>query len=131
MALDQFGLNLGIAFQLVDDYLDYGTADDRLGKDVGDDFREGKITLPVILAFRRGDPAQQEFWRRTLEGLDQHDGDLEHAYRLLVEHNALSETQVRARGYAETARAALDIFPAGPHRTALDEVVDFCVERSY
>ena len=130
-ALDQYGLNLGIAFQLVDDYLDYGAADIRLGKAVGDDFREGKITLPIILAFRRGDMAQQSFWRRTLEDLDQHDSDLDHARRLLVEHDALSDTQVRARGYAETARAALDIFPQGAHRKALEEVVDFCVERSY
>lgn len=131
IALDQYGLNLGIAFQLVDDFLDYGTADDRLGKDVGDDFREGKITLPVILAFRRGDAEQKSFWKRTLEDLDQRDGDLDHACRLLAEHDALADTQVRARGYAETARAALDIFPQGPHRTALEEVVDFCVERAY
>jgi octaprenyl-diphosphate synthase len=131
IALDQYGLNLGIAFQLVDDYLDYGIADDRLGKDVGDDFREGKITLPVILAFRRGDAEQQSFWMRTLEKLDQQDGDFDHACRLLAEHDALADTQVRARGYAETARAALDIFPQGPHRTALEEVVDFCVERAY
>ncbi|NKB50305.1 MAG: polyprenyl synthetase family protein [Alphaproteobacteria bacterium] len=130
-ALDQYGLNLGIAFQLVDDFLDYGTADARLGKAVGDDFREGKITLPVILAFRRGDAEQKSFWRRTLEDLDQHDGDLEYACDLLAAHDALADTQVRARGYAETARAALDIFPQGPHRTALEEVVDFCVERAY
>jgi octaprenyl-diphosphate synthase len=130
-ALDQYGLNLGIAFQLVDDYLDYGAADIRLGKAVGDDFREGKITLPIILAFRRGDSTQQNFWRRTLEDLDQRDGDLDHARRLLIEYDALSDTQVRARGYAETARAALDIFPRGALRTALEEVVDFCVERSY
>jgi octaprenyl-diphosphate synthase len=70
-ALYQYGLNLGIAFQLVDDYLDYGASDNRLGKDVGDDFREGKITLPVILAFRRGKTEEQDFWRRTLENLDQ------------------------------------------------------------
>ncbi len=130
-ALDHYGLNLGIAFQLVDDYLDYGTADIKLGKAVGDDFREGKITLPIILAYRRGDSTQQSFWRRTLEELDQNDGDFDHARSLLSQHDALSDTQVRARGYAETARAALDIFPQGPHRTALEEVVDFCVERSY
>jgi octaprenyl-diphosphate synthase len=68
---------------------------------------------------------------RTLEKLDQQDGDFDHACRLLAEHDALADTQVRARGYAETARAALDIFPQGPHRTALEEVVDFCVERAY
>ncbi len=131
IALDRYGLNLGIAFQLVDDYLDYGTADDRLGKDVGDDFREGKITLPVILAFRRGDLEQQNFWRRALEDLDQHDGDLDYASHLLTEHDALSDTQVRARGYAQTALAEHDNIPQCLHRTALEEVVDFCVDRSY
>ena len=130
-ALYQYGLNLGIAFQLVDDYLDYGTADNRLGKDVGDDFREGKITLPVILAFRRGKSDEQDFWQRTLENLNQNEGDFNYAQKLLNEHNALSETQVRARGYTETARAALNIFPQSPYKKALEDVVDFCVDRTH
>ena len=130
-ALDRYGMNLGVAFQLVDDYLDYAASGDDFGKDVGDDFREGKITLPVVLAFRRGSDEEKAFWRRTLEQLDQHEGDLEQAISLMQAHNALSDTLVRARGYAETARAALDPFPASPHRAALEDVVDFCVERAY
>ena len=130
-ALDRYGMNLGIAFQLVDDYLDYAAHGDAFGKDVGDDFREGKITLPVVLAFRRGDDAEKLFWRRALEQLDQRDGDLEYAIELMQAHNALSDTLVRARGYAQTARAALDVFPQGPHHTALADVVEFCVERAY
>jgi octaprenyl-diphosphate synthase len=130
-ALDRYGMNLGIAFQLVDDYLDYAANGDAFGKDVGDDFREGKITLPVVLAFRRGDDSEKAFWRRTLEHLDQRDGDLDHAIELMRARSALSDTLVRARGYAQTARAALDIFPDSPHRTALEGVVEFCVERAY
>ncbi len=75
-ALDSYGLNVGIAFQLVDDRLDYSAAQAQLGKSVGDDFREGKITLPVILAYRRGDEDERKFWRRTLERLEQQAGDL-------------------------------------------------------
>lgn len=130
-ALDRYGMNLGIAFQLVDDYLDYAAAGEEFGKAVGDDFREGKITLPVILAFRRGTETEQSFWRRTLENLDQREGDLAKAVELMHSYNALSDTLVRARGYAQTARTALDIFPENPHRKALEEVVDFCVERAY
>ena len=130
-ALERYGMNLGIAFQLVDDYLDYAASGDAFGKDVGDDFREGKITLPIVLAFRRGDEAEKAFWKRTLEELDQRDGDLERAIELMTAHNALADTLVRARGYAQTARAALGAFPEGPHRAALEGVVDFCVDRAY
>ncbi len=130
-ALDRYGMNLGIAFQLVDDYLDYAAHGDDFGKDVGDDFREGKITLPIVLAFRRGSDDEKAFWRRTLERLEQRDGDLGHAIELMQAHNALSDTLVRARGYAQTARAALELFPEGPYRTALEDVVEFCVERAY
>lgn len=130
-ALIDYGTNLGIAFQLVDDYLDYAGTHETFGKDVGNDFREGKITLPVVLAFRRGDAGEQEFWRRTLEELDQAQADFGQAQKLLQHHEALTDTLVRARGYAQTARAALEHFPAGAHRTALENVVDFCVERAY
>ena len=90
-----------------------------------------KITLPVILAFRRGKTEEQDFWRRTLENLDQNKDDFNYAQKLLNEHKALSETQVRARGYTETARTALNVFPQSPYKKALEEVVDFCVDRSY
>ncbi len=130
-ALDQYGLNLGIAFQLMDDFLDYNGINNQLGKDVGDDFREGKITLPVILAFKRGNTKEKAFWQRTLENLDQSNGDLEQAIHLLKKYDALNETQIRARNYTETARTVLNQFPKGPYKTALEEVVNFCVERTY
>jgi octaprenyl-diphosphate synthase len=130
-ALDAYGENLGIAFQLVDDYLDYSATDESFGKGVGDDFREGKITLPIVLAIRRGDDDERAFWRRTLETLEQENGDMERAVSILGERDALADTLIRARGYADTARAALNELPDNEHRQALADVVDFCVERAY
>src|SRR5205814_5604506 len=91
-----YGMNLGITFQLVDDALDYGGVSSRLGKNIGDDFREGKITLPVVLAFRRGSDAEREFWRRTLERGEATDADLDHAIGLMVKHRAIEDTIGRA-----------------------------------
>jgi octaprenyl-diphosphate synthase len=130
-ALDAFGLNLGIAFQLIDDLLDYAAVQVELGKTVGDDFREGKITLPIVLAFGRGSEEERSFWRRTLEDLDQRDGDLERAIQLLRAHGALAETMERARTYGIAARAALEPFRECPEKRALDEVIDFCLERGF
>jgi len=130
-ALDSYGLNLGIAFQLTDDVLDYSAKQAVLGKTIGDDFREGKLTLPVILAFRRGDDAERAFWRRCVEDMDQKDGDLEHALALMDKHGALRDSLERARHYGAIARDALEIFPAGPIKTALADVIDFCIERAY
>lgn len=130
-ALAVFGTNLGIAFQLIDDALDYSAHQADLGKAVGDDFREGKITLPVILAFRRGSEEDRLFWRRTLEDLEQLDCDLGHALDLMKQHQALDDTVSRARHYAAIARDALGLFPESEPRRALTEVVDFCVERAY
>lgn len=130
-ALESYGMNLGIAFQLVDDVLDYSAEQEKLGKTVGDDFLEGKITLPVILAFRRGDDEERAFWRRTLEELDQQDGDLARAQKLMAQHNTLADSLERARHYAAIARDALGLFEDGPAKEALIDVVDFCVERAY
>ena len=130
-ALETFGMNLGIAFQLTDDVLDYSAKQMALGKTVGDDFREGKITLPVILAFRRGDEAERAFWRRTLETLDQRQGDLERAVDLMKKHKALADTVERARHYGAIARDGLGIFADGPEKSALVEIIDFCIERTY
>lgn len=107
-ACRSFGMNLGIAFQLVDDALDYGGKAAKLGKNVGDDFREGKITLPVVLAFRRGSDSEREFWRRTLETGEIGGSDLEHAIGLMAKHRALDDTITRARHYGSIARDALD-----------------------
>jgi len=130
-ALDSFGRNLGIAFQLIDDTLDYSAQEATLGKSVGDDFREGKITLPAILAYRRGDEPERAFWRRCLEDVEQQDGDLEHAIALLQQHAALTDTAERARHYAAIARDALGIFPDTEIKQALVDVVDFAVERGH
>ena len=130
LALAEFGLNLGIAYQLVDDVLDYA-AQGTLGKSVGDDFREGKVTLPVILAFARGDEAERTFWQRTLEDVDQRDGDLERAIALTAKHGAVAETIERARMYGAKALAALAPFRDGTERRILADIVDFCAERVY
>ncbi len=130
-ALETFGMNLGIAFQLIDDVLDYSAKQATLGKTVGDDFREGKITLPVVLAFRRGDEGQRTFWRRTLEDLEQQPEDLEKAILLLQKHDALTDSVERARHYSAMARDALGIFDDGPEKQALLEVIDDCMERAY
>ncbi|MDB5508963.1 MAG: Polyprenyl synthetase [Hyphomicrobiales bacterium] len=130
-ACRSYGTNLGVAFQLIDDALDYGGTSAKLGKNVGDDFREGKITLPVVLAFRRGTEAEREFWRRTLEKGEIGDGDLEQALATMRRHRALEDTVERARHYGAMARDALEIFPASPAKQALLDVVDFCISRAH
>ncbi|WP_246423828.1 polyprenyl synthetase family protein [Roseospira goensis] len=134
-ALDAYGRNLGIAFQITDDFLDYSAREAELGKSIGDDFRDGKLTLPVIHAIAHGDDEERAFWRRCLEEQDFSDphgeADLAHAMTLLARHGALEETVRRAHAYAEAARRALDIFPDSRIKTILTEVVDFSVERAY
>ena len=129
-ALDAYGRNLGVAFQLVDDALDYSADEAVLGKTVGDDFREGKISLPVLVAFARGDEAERGFWRRTLEAREQTEDDLAEAQRLMARHGALTETFDRARAYGATALAALAPFSDGAERRALEAVVAYCIERA-
>lgn len=129
VALRSYGRNLGVAFQLVDDALDYSAEEAALGKTVGDDFREGKITLPVLLAIARGDAEERAFWRRTLEDGEQAADDLGRAQALLARHGALRDTIGRAREYGAAARAALENFPDGPERRALRDVVTFSIER--
>lgn len=130
-ALEAFGRNLGIAFQLIDDMLDYSAHQAELGKTVGDDFRDGKITLPVVLALRAGDEREHRFWHRTLEEMDQHEDDLPRAIELMRHHGTLAATLERAREYATAARRALSTFRSSPERDALDEVIDFCLARGY
>jgi len=129
-ACRSFGMNLGIAFQLVDDALDYGGKAAKLGKNVGDDFREGKITLPVVLSFRRGSESERVFWRRTLENGEATDADLEQAIALMTKHRAIDDTIQRARHYGAIANDALALFPASPMKEALEEAVEFCITRS-
>jgi len=130
-ACRSFGLNLGIAFQLIDDALDYGGKSAKLGKNVGDDFREGKITLPVVLSFRRGNAEEREFWNRTLGRGDIRDDDLDTAIRLMAEHRAIDDTVGRARHYGAIANDALALVPRSEVKTALEETVAFCIGRAF
>ena len=130
-ACRSFGMNLGIAFQLVDDALDYGGKSAKLGKNVGDDFREGKITLPVVLSFRRGSETERDFWIRTLEHGNVADSDIETAVGLMTKHRALEDTIKRAQHYGAIARDALALFPASEMKQALEEAVEFCTARTH
>ncbi len=130
-ALRRYGGNLGMAFQLIDDMLDYAALQADLGKTVGDDFRDGKMTLPIVLALRQADATEREFWRRTLEDQDQIDADLDRAVELMRRHGTLQATLERARAYGADAIAALDRFPDGAARRALIESVEFCLDRGY
>jgi len=130
-ALKSYGRNLGIAFQLVDDALDYAGDSARLGKSVGDDFREGKITLPVILSYRRGKAEERAFWTRTLVEGDIGEGDIEHAVGLMRHHKAIEATLERARYYGSIAADALAIFPDSSEKSALLDTVTFCISRGH
>jgi octaprenyl-diphosphate synthase len=130
-ACRSYGMNLGIAFQLIDDALDYGGKSAKLGKNVGDDFREGKITLPVVLSFRRGSDTERAFWNRTLGQGEVKDGDLETALGLMTKHNAIEDTVGRARHYGAIATDALALVPPSEIKTALEETVAFCIARAY
>jgi octaprenyl-diphosphate synthase len=130
-ALDSYGRNLGIAFQLVDDAIDYASDASTMGKDVGDDFREGKATLPVILAYARGSAEDRAFWKDAMEGRRASDEDLAIATRLLRESRAIDDTLARARHYGQRAIDALGAFPSGAAKAAMTEAVEFAVARAY
>jgi len=129
-ALRDYGDRLGIAFQIADDLLDYGGSSAALGKNVGDDFREGKITLPVLIAYARSAGDDKAFWKRVIEKRDQKEGDLDRALALLASTGALAETRVHAERHALAARDALDVFPPSALRDTLRDLVAFVVART-
>ncbi len=131
MALDSYGRNLGIAFQLVDDAIDYVSDGVTMGKDSGDDFREGKMTLPVILAYGRGTPEEQAFWRDAMLGNRISDADFDHAVALMRLHGTIDDTIDRARHYGQRAIDAIGHFPASDAKAALTEAVEFAISRAY
>ncbi len=130
-AMRDYGMYLGIAFQISDDVLDYAASENRLGKSVGDDFREGKMTLPVIQAITRATPAEKKFWQRCLADLEQTEGDLQEAVAILKKHNTLEYSLTEARRYAALGRKALAALPDHPLRQQLDALIVFAVERDY
>nr|WP_309661903.1 polyprenyl synthetase family protein [Sphingomonas sp.] len=131
VALESYGRNLGIAFQLVDDVIDYASDAITMGKGVGDDFRDGKMTLPLILAYARGASAERKFWEAAVSGERVSDEDLAQAIALMRSSEALSDTIDRARHYGRRAIDALGLFPAGKAKSALTEAVEFAVARAY
>jgi len=131
LALDAYGRNLGIAFQLVDDAIDYVSDAETMGKGVGDDFRDGKVTLPVILAYAHGDAAERRFWEDAMIGHRSSDADLAEATALLRRHGAIDATIERARHYGQRAIDAIAGFPMGSAKAALTETVAFAVARGY
>ena len=130
-AMRDYGMYLGIAFQISDDVLDYAASEKRLGKSVGDDFKEGKMTLPVIHAIARANSAEKEFWSRCLADLQQKDGDLQEALATLKKHNALESALTEARKYAALGIKALSALPDHPLRRHLADLIVFAVERDY
>ena len=130
-ALDAYGRNLGIAFQLVDDAIDYVSDAVTMGKDCGDDFRDGKVTLPVILAYARGNAEERLFWRDAMLGRRVSDDDLAHALDLMRASRAIDDTLARARHYGARAIDALARFPDSSARAALTETVEFAIARAY
>ena len=128
-AFHDYGDALGIAFQIVDDLLDYGGATAALGKNVGDDFRERKITLPLIRAVAAGNDEERTFWSRVIEKGDQREGDLETALDILRDRGALQATKDEALGWSGRAKAALSSLPEGEMRNHLSDLTDFVVAR--
>ena len=131
LALESYGKNLGIAFQLTDDVIDYASDEATMGKGVGDDFRDGKMTLPVILAYARGTDSDRAFWREAIAGDRAADPDLAHAISLMRGTGALSDTIEHARHYGRRAVDALAGFPASKAKAALTEAVEFAIARAY
>lgn len=128
-ALEDYGMNLGVAFQLMDDLLDYRAASSALGKRTGGDFREGKITLPVVLALRAGTEQERSFWQRTLHDGDQRDGDLVQAIELMDKYRAFEGASQLARGYGFKAQQALEVFPESVEKGLLSDIIGFTVTR--
>jgi len=131
LARECYGRNLGIAFQLTDDVIDYASDEATMGKDSGDDFRDGKVTLPVILAYARGSEDDRKFWRAAITGESSSDEDLVHATTLLQATGALDDTLERARHYGRRAIDSLANFPASKAKSALTEAVEFAIARAY
>lgn len=130
-ALREYGIYVGIAFQLVDDVLDYAADQATLGKSIGDDFAEGKITLPVIIAYEQATREEQEFWQRTLAGRDQSPGDFDEALRLMHKYKSLEQSVATAEHYCNLAKNCLSIFPDSAERAAMLDIADFCMSRVY
>ncbi len=130
-ALNSFGMNFGMTFQIIDDLLDYKSIENYTGKRIGNDFAEGKVTLPVILAYHRGDNIERKFWTRTIKNNEQKKGDFEKACDYLNKRNILDDIIKRAKHYGSIAKDALEIFPNKKEKKILLELIDFTLNRNF
>ena len=128
--LELFGKNIGISFQLLDDALDYECSKNNIGKNIGDDFKEGKITLPVLLALKKANSTEKSFWKRVIEDLDQKKNDFKKAQSLLYKYNCIGETKTIAKEYSKKAEEILKIFPQNNYNSALVDLTKFVFTRS-
>ena len=129
-ALKVFGTNFGMAFQLIDDSLDYSSNSNKLGKNIGDDFKEGKITLPIILAYLRANNKEKKFWNRTIRDLNQENGDLEKAKEIIKKYNCIEDTLLRAKHFSSIAKDSLGTFNDNKYRKILLQLIDSSFSRS-
>ena len=130
-ALKSFGTNFGMTFQLVDDAIDYSSSKKILGKNIGDDFKEGKITLPIILAYGRSNEKEKKFWKRTISNLEQEDGDFEFALEVINKYQCIEDTIKRANHFSNVAIDSIDIFKNNQHKEKLVSLVSTSISRIY
>lgn len=131
MALESYGMNLGMAFQLIDDALDYSAKQEELGKQIGDDFREGKITYPILIAYQKSNKSEKEFWERVIAEGKQDTEDLKEALILINKYQAIEATVKEAKIFANKACDALKIFPASEIHTLLKDIANYTVYRHF
>ena len=129
-SLKTFGTNFGISFQLIDDALDYSSNNSNLGKNIGDDFKEGKITLPIILAYLRSNNKEKKFWDRTIKNLNQRTDDIYHAIELIEKYNCINDTVLRAKHFSNIARDSLGSFEENRYKESLINLLNSSLERS-
>ena len=128
-ALKSFGTNFGMSFQLIDDAIDYSSTFYHLGKNVGDDFKQGKVTLPIILAYLRSGTEEKKYWKRTMQNLDQHENDFEIALKIINKYNCIEDTVERANHYANIAKDSLGIFDNTKFKSMLINLTDSSLTR--
>ena len=128
-SLKSFGTNFGMVFQLIDDAIDYSSTSKSLGKNIGDDFKEGKVTLPIILAYLRSDETEKKFWKKTIVNLNQDKNDLEEAIHIMLKYNSINDTVERARHFANVAIDSLGIFIDSEYKRSLINLIKTSLNR--
>ena len=127
--LKSFGANFGMSFQLIDDAIDYSSSNIVLGKNIGDDFKEGKVTLPIILAYLRSNKTEKEFWKKTIVHLKQEKDDFHHAINIIKKYDCIADTIDRARHFANVAIDSLGSFKDNNYKIGLINLIQSSLNR--